>query len=388
MPLLALSVMLLCSLDAALSSPDQWLAQMRYSRSTSDSKCYSFTDGPLSFCSRSGYNTTFKYPEELTDSILKGVAMYVQQVVSTFDNCSMDAIVGESLMCSFFIPHCSGGKRIYPCKRVCGEFLKKCLHRIPANFADYLIAICHTLPDKNGDRECFEPPNFKTNDSVKGPLDRGCQELILPACKNLGVSNHTLLSVAFQKTLYGFAYKKPYLAGNVDPGFPPNVQEVLKKYPKCQENIKKLYCGERFPPCFKEEGKGFYSICKSVCSEILRDCPNFFRDDLREAEFCAILGTGNTSHGYCKRTEWPAPFSWIRYVSEEAWQSTKEAPTESTKSKGSKTWVIVVAVLAAFVVVGMIIFVALYMKWRRGSLTSGYKKQENDTITLENSVDL
>lgn len=34
-----------------------------------------------------------------------------------------------------------------------------------------------------------------------------------------------------------------------------------------------------------------------------------------EAEFCAILGTGNTSHGYCKRTEWPAPFSWIRYVS-------------------------------------------------------------------------
>lgn len=134
----------------------------------SDSKCYSFTDGPLSFCSRSGYNTTFKYPEELTDSILKGVAMYVQQVVSTFDNCSMDAIVGESLMCSFFIPHCKGGKRIYPCKRVCGEFLKKCLHMIPANFADYLIAICHMLPDKNDDRECFEPPNFKTNDSVKG----------------------------------------------------------------------------------------------------------------------------------------------------------------------------------------------------------------------------
>ena len=91
------------------------------------------------------------------------------------------------------------------------------------------------------------------------------------------MSNHTLISAAFQKTLYELQYKKPYLAGNVDPGFPPNVQEVLKKYPKCQENIKKLYCGERFPPCFKEEGKGFYSICKSVCSEILRDCPNFFR---------------------------------------------------------------------------------------------------------------
>ena len=81
-------------------------------------------------------------------------------------------------------------------------------------------------------------------------------------------------------------------------------------------------------------------------------------------------------------------FLLYRHFSEGAWQSTKEAPTESTKSKGSKTWVIVVAVLAAFVVIGMIIFVALYKKWRRGPLTSGYKKQENDTITLENSVDL
>ena len=104
------------------------------------------------------------------------------------------------------------------------------------------------------------------------------------------MSNHTLISVAFQKTLYGLQYKKPYLAGNVDPGFPPNVQEVLKKYPKCQENIKKLYCGERFPPCFKEEGKGFYSICKSVCSEILRDCPDFFRYLCLRCFFLQVVG--------------------------------------------------------------------------------------------------
>lgn len=286
-------------------------------------------------------------------------------------------------MCSFFIPHCSGGKRIYPCRRVCGEFLKKCVHKLPSNIADYAIAICHTLPEKNSDKECFEPPNFITNDSIEGPLDRGCQELILPACKNLGVSNHTLLSVALQEMTYLMFYNKSYQKHSVEQDFPPQLQEVLKKYPKCQENIKRLFCGEHFPPCFPQEGKGFYSICKSVCSEILRDCPAFFRDDLLDAEFCAILGTENTTHGYCKRTEWPAPFSWARYVPDE-----EEATTESAKSKGLHTWLIIVCVLVAFVVVGIIIFVALCIKWRRNPLTSGYKKQENDLTTLENSVDL
>lgn len=33
-----------------------------------------------------------------------------------------------------------------------------------------------------------------------------------------------------------------------------------------------------------------------------------------EAEYCALLGKGNTSHGYCKRTDWPPPFSWVRYL--------------------------------------------------------------------------
>lgn len=388
MSFLALCVMLLCSFDAALSSPDEWLAQLRYLRSTSDSKCHSFADGPFSFCSKSGYNTTFKYPEHLTDSKLNRTAISIQRVLSTVDSCSLDANVGESLMCSFFIPHCSGGKRIYLCRRVCGEFLKKCMHKLPPNIADYAVAICHTLPEKNSDKECFEPPNFITNDSVKGPLDRGCQELILPACKNLGVSNHTLMSVEHQKMTYTMFYYKDYQSHNVEQDFPPQLQEMFKKYPKCQENIKKLFCGEHFSPCFPEEGKGFYSICKSVCSQILRDCPNFFRNDSRDAEFCAILGTETTTHGYCKRTEWPPPFSWARYVPDEEEQSTKEVPTESAESKGLQTWVIVVCALVAFIVIGIIILVAVCIKWRRAPLTSGYKKQENDLTTLENSVDL
>lgn len=32
------------------------------------------------------------------------------------------------------------------------------------------------------------------------------------------------------------------------------------------------------------------------------------------AEYCALLGSGNTSHGYCKRIDWPPPFFYARYL--------------------------------------------------------------------------
>lgn len=167
MYLLSLCAILLCSFDAAFGSP--WLAQLRHPRSTSDSQCYNFVDGPFGFCSKTGYNTTFKYPDTLTESLILKASMGLRRVLSMFDNCSQNTQVVESLMCSFFIPHCSGGQRIYPCKRVCGEFLKQCMGKLPPRFADIAIQSCHILPDKTtSGRQCFEPPNFSTNDSVKG----------------------------------------------------------------------------------------------------------------------------------------------------------------------------------------------------------------------------
>ena len=38
------------------------------------------------------------------------------------------------------------------------------------------------------------------------------------------------------------------------------------------------------------------------------------RDDFANAEYCALLGSGNTSHGYCKRADWPPPFFYARYL--------------------------------------------------------------------------
>lgn len=114
-----------------------------------------------------------------------------------------------------------------------------------------------------------------------GPLDRNCSKLIFPACKTLGIYNYTLVSEQHQKTMYTYAYLKEYKEGELETSFPPRIQKMLDKYPRCQENIKKLYCGEYMPPCFADEfaanGHGYYTICQSVCDQIKNDCPGFFR---------------------------------------------------------------------------------------------------------------
>lgn len=155
------SAILLCSFDAAFSS-----VQTRHSRASD--QCRSFADGPLGFCSvKSGYNTTFQYPDIVTDSVLEKVANRLKRYFSTL-NCSTIGLA-ESLYCSFAIPYCSGGERVYPCKRVCSEFLKQCENDLHVTFLDYVIANCHVLPNEPASSgKCFEPPNFSTNESIKG----------------------------------------------------------------------------------------------------------------------------------------------------------------------------------------------------------------------------
>ena len=113
--------------------------------------------------------------------------------------------------------------------------------------------------------------------SFIGPLDRGCQKLIIPACKNLGAYDHTLISVPVQEELYSWFYGKNYTEDSAEEGFPAIAREMVEQYPKCQENIKKLFCGEYFPPCFPEEGSRVYSLCQPLCDQIATECPAFFR---------------------------------------------------------------------------------------------------------------
>lgn len=114
---LALSLILLCNF---VSCQPQNLD----SRPSAD-QCYSFVEGPFGFCSAlGGYNMTFKYPDHLTNLMLRDAAIKFRGLLTFMQNCSQHA-TAEALLCSFFIPHCSKGERVYPCKRVYGEFLKQ-----------------------------------------------------------------------------------------------------------------------------------------------------------------------------------------------------------------------------------------------------------------------
>lgn len=113
--------------------------------------------------------------------------------------------------------------------------------------------------------------------SSTGPLDRGCQGLIIPACKNLGAYNSTLISVPAQEELYSWFYGKGYAEDSAETVFPEIARKMFEQYPKCQENIKKLFCEEYLPPCFPNEDPRLYSLCQPLCDQIAIDCPGFFR---------------------------------------------------------------------------------------------------------------
>lgn len=160
---------LFCSLRAtfaALGSPQTH----RHARSSD--QCTRFADGPFGFCSAAGYNDTFKFPEGLPKRKLQGAAIGFKGIFQRMKNCSAIPLA-VAMGCSYFIPHCSKGKRVYPCRRVCNEFLKQCEKGIPEFFLDYLIAACHVLPnEKASSGKCDEPPKFVTNESVPGECCR------------------------------------------------------------------------------------------------------------------------------------------------------------------------------------------------------------------------
>ncbi|XP_020600753.1 uncharacterized protein LOC110039917, partial [Orbicella faveolata] len=181
---------------------------------SSDGKCISLLGGPFDTCTKAGYNNTLPLREEVTDSLLSDLSRYLPYFIRAWENCS-SVELGAALECSFYFPKCnSEGKRVLPCRRVCGELLKRCLnHPGQADYREvlmnFVLAQCLSLPNETASsKKCFEPPNFASNDSVPSPLDRGCQKLIFPACKNLGIYQHTLFSESVQKKFYKWLYNR------------------------------------------------------------------------------------------------------------------------------------------------------------------------------------
>ena len=119
-----------------------------------------------------------------------------------------------------------------------------------------------------------------------------------------------------QKKLYSWFFKKEYNANDTETEFPGAVRKLLEQYPKCQENIKKLFCGEHFPPCFPDESPRVYSLCQPLCDQIATDCPGFFRQVCNVIYFFQgepagegkdRVGVGNM-YGAVVRFSDPSPF--------------------------------------------------------------------------------
>lgn len=344
--------------------------------------CVSLVDSPFKICRNAGYDQTTPFPEHITEARKREFAIENVRYINSTRNCAARGLA-EAIECSFLAPKCNSlGDPIYPCRQVCAEYLKQCEFEL--NDLEFLISYCLVLPNGSSScAPCFAPPNFTTNENETGPLDRGCEELIIPACKNLGLYNYTLSSIIAQEDQYYWFYQKNFTADNLETEFPDFAQDMFELYPKCQENIKKLFCGQHFPPCFPHEGLRLYTLCKPLCDAIARDCPEFFRHNLPGAEYCATMAKGKSEHGFCQSTKMPEEFSWLDYA--EATKSprvtTKALTTiASAKTKEIKDWAIIVTVLLSMVVVGIVVWIVFCWKMRHiptPAYSKQYKRQTN-----------
>ncbi|CAH3149633.1 unnamed protein product [Pocillopora meandrina] len=376
--LIKIIVLLICSLSILTVVCDESI----------EGKCVSLANGHFDFCTKGGYNSTLSFPKVFTAKRQAEVAGFLTFMIEEWRNCSTLSLV-TAMECSFFVPKCSSkGTRVYPCRRVCGELLKQCQNDTSDYrelYMDLLLASCLILPNETASSEkCFEPPGFTPNNNISSPLDRGCQNLIFPACKNLGFYNHTIFAESVQKKFYKIFHNKTYGDGqDLDQDFPFFVRMQAAKFPDCSTDIKKLFCGDLFPPCFPEEGSPkLKTLCRSVCDDIQRKCPDFFSDNFMGAEICAFLAPGNTSHGFCDHTDWPEPFSWLRYYKEDRFtEPSTEPPSVEHIDEGPKGWVVAVAVLTTLIIVALGLAALIWWKWRGVTPASwlGYKRQQDFT---------
>ena len=143
---------------------------------TTDNQCISMNGGPFESCSVAGYNQTFPLPKKITNTQKKGISLVLRWMLKAVENCSENN-VADVMTCSMFAPKCVTGSPnpVLPCRRVCGEFLKQCETTLRRFHLDYMVGLCLILPNKTASSgTCFEPQNFRTNDSVRG---KSCLQL-------------------------------------------------------------------------------------------------------------------------------------------------------------------------------------------------------------------
>ena len=140
-----------------------------FGESTSVRGCENLVDSSFKICTIAGYNYTFPFPKRLDDSGKRESVRFLTTLMKTFFSCAKPNLAA-AMGCSFLVPKCGSSGRVYPCRRVCGEFLKQCTNSENADneiVIEFMVGLCVGLPDEAPDGDnCFEPPNFTTNNSV------------------------------------------------------------------------------------------------------------------------------------------------------------------------------------------------------------------------------
>ena len=141
-----------------------------FCESSVDGKCKSLVNSPLNICISAGYNFSFSLPERLNKPEFESVlASALKTDVQKWEKCA-DLNLVVTMECSTTFPKCgNGGKRVLPCKRVCGELLKKCLYSdfrgssFMQKYMEELLALCLSLPDEEPSDEIKSASSRQTS---------------------------------------------------------------------------------------------------------------------------------------------------------------------------------------------------------------------------------
>lgn len=128
--------------------------------------CESLLNTPFEICREAGYETMVPYPIHVTEESKKEFAFDLEETIKIMKskNCAASGLV-EAIECSLFAPKCNSlGDPIFPCRRVCAEYLKQCKKKLDSFDLHELIPHCLLLPNETSScTQCFFPPNFTTS---------------------------------------------------------------------------------------------------------------------------------------------------------------------------------------------------------------------------------
>ena len=122
----------------------------------------------FSSCVSIGHTQTFPLPSSVDQQRISTLLLHLQNITS---KCAASQNVSSTFYCGVFLPLCVEKREepLWPCRRVCAEFVAGCNNTLSSDHLDYYGSMCNVLPDSNAtSNECFEPVNFTVTSNSNG----------------------------------------------------------------------------------------------------------------------------------------------------------------------------------------------------------------------------